>query len=301
MNSAWFKKHLISILVINLLATPVLALELDTSLDDEIRRNYNPNKIEEDMALPTLPKIINDTNTQSIKQITPNTAHTSPQMPISELAKQDTVKLKATQRQTYAKESLQENYATIKKGTKIRAKLLTNISDRTKKGTKISFVSQYPVTTTYFTIPMGTTFKGEVINSHRPQLSGNGGLIVVKVNSVEIKNEIYPINANITAAGDKKIFLNNIKGKRKYVSSMFKSMRPGCHFFKKMVGVSWDLARDGSSILVSPFSLALGAVAAGGNIAISPAIALFSKGENIFLNSGSNIEIKLMQDVFIYK
>lgn len=34
---------------------PAFALELDTSVDDEIRRNYNPSKLEQ--TLPALPKV----------------------------------------------------------------------------------------------------------------------------------------------------------------------------------------------------------------------------------------------------
>lgn len=44
----------------------MLALELDTSVDDFIRKNYNPNKIEDDIQLPALPKILNEKDTGDI-------------------------------------------------------------------------------------------------------------------------------------------------------------------------------------------------------------------------------------------
>ena len=260
---------------------PVMALGLDTSVDDEIRRNYNPEKIEQDLALPVLPKILNESKSQTI--------------PISELK----VQAKPSQYKQVASANLKENYAIIKKGTKIRVKILGGVSDKTRKGTQLSFISRYPVSTTYFTIPTGTMFKGEVIQSHRPQLSANGGLIVIKVNSVILNNQVHPIEASITKAGSKKIFLNNIKGNRKYLSSMFKSVKPSINFFTKMLALSGNLARDGSSIVIAPFSLAFGIVALGGNIAIAPALALFYKGDSIYIHDGGNFEIKLLQDVFI--
>ena len=50
-----FVKNISTIFIIfMLLATPVFALELDTSVDDEIRRTYDPSKLEQ--SLPALPK-----------------------------------------------------------------------------------------------------------------------------------------------------------------------------------------------------------------------------------------------------
>lgn len=284
-------KNILSlILIIHLFCIPVLALELDTSLDDEVRKNYNPNKIEQDYKLPNLPKIQEE---PAIKPVSyaekpPAINTTQPIRPTTCAIKKPVVKLSA------------ESYAVLKQGTKIKVRSLCRISDRSRRGTKVSFISEYPVSTTYFTIPMGTTFKGEIVRSHKPQFGGNGGLIVIKINSVILRGETQPINAKITKADSKKIFFNNIKGKRKYTSSMFKSMRPGASFFKKMWRTTTYLAGDGASILVSPFSLAIGCLGLGGNVMVSPALAMFHKGGSIAIPEGSDFEIKLMQDVFIY-
>lgn len=274
------KKFIILLLIISFLGAPVLALELDTSIDDDIRRNYNPSKIDQDNPLPALPKVLIEPDYVAPKQIVVSKAQ----------AKSIPSSLKTPK----------ETYIVLKKGTKIKVRLQSAISDRTKKGTQIAFVSEYPVTTTYFTIPMGTVFKGEIVNSHKPQLSGNGGLVVVKIKSAVINDSIQPINAKVTKANSKKIFLNNIKGKRKYVSSMLKSTRPGRHFFRKMLGVTRNLAFDGSSIILTPFSLAAGVVALGGNVLVSPALAMFYKGSSLSIPADSRFEIKLVEDVFIY-
>ena len=65
--------------------------------------------------------------------------------------------------------------------------------------------------------------------------------------------------------------------------------------------VTLNLATDGSSIFVAPFSALAGAAALGGNIAISPIMGLFYKGSPIYFSQGSVFEIKLIQDLYIYK
>jgi len=267
---------------------PVFAFGLDTSIDDEIRKNYTPSKIEDDMQLPALPKILHETTPQ-IKTISQ-----------SKFNSQKQINLQPSNYKYTATRSTSECYATLKQGTKINVELQNSISDKSKKGTKITFISKYPVSTTYFTIPMGTVFNGEIINSHRPQFAGNGGLIEIKINSIILNGEIRPINAVVTEANFKNVFFNTIKGKRNYTSSMLKSIKPGCHFFKKMISVSGNLAQDGSTMVLIPFSFGLGTLALGGNILISPALALFSKGSSIYIREGSNFEIELAQDVFIY-
>lgn len=310
---------------------PVFALEFDTSVDEDIRKNYNPNKLEEDVeTLPDLPKI-----TKS-KPYVPETQNklTEPKLPVTNTTsanKQTTLKTTTqvikpstqvqnqTQVQTIENEakttvtsakpdSIQSTYkpqfstganAILKKGTKIKVKLLTNVSDKSRKGSKIKFVSLYPVSTTYLTIPSGTEFIGKIIDSHSPQLSANGGLIKIEVESLILGGEVHPITAYVTKANSKKIFFNNIKGKRKYYSSMVKSTKNGRHFCRKMMRVTASLASDGSSIILTPFSLCAGVLALGGNIIVSPVLGLFHKGDSIKINSGNIFEIKLSQDAFI--
>ncbi len=289
---------------------PVFAFNLDTSIDDDIRKNYNPSKLEEDMALPSLPKILNEKseeNIHPIKQIStpkiqqPQQAASKPQVKPSTQAQAPVLpQVKYSQATQSAIKIGDGSYATLKSGTKIKVKSLTNISDKSRKGTKVKFVSKYPVTTTYFTIPMGTIFNGEIVNSHTPQLSGNGGLIVMNIDSMIINGATQPLNANIVKANNKKIFSNNIKGKRTYAKNLVKSIKPGRHFFCKMMRVTGNLANDGSSIILTPFSVLAGTIALGGNVFASPVLALFSKGGSISIHEGSDFEIKLLQDVFIY-
>lgn len=313
-NRVNFKTLLILFTVINLFCAPVFALNFDISADDEIRKKYNPNKLEEDVGLPALPKIDNEeiiSQPQTAKSATSTSKQSSnPTKPIANQVKLES-SVKQVEKKVQPQAKIQPpkeeiphiatgHYATLHKGTKIRVKLLNTISDKTKKGAKIAFASQYPVSTTFFTIPMGTIFKGEVIDSHRPQVGGNGGLLVLDINSMSINGGNQQINAIVTEVNGKKVFLNNIKGQRGYFKSMKKSMRPGCHFFGKMMKVTGTLANDGSSIILTPFAIAAGLVAAGGNIVASPVLAFFHKGNQLFVRDGSWFEIKLKQDVVIY-
>lgn len=289
-----FGHFIICFLLFTLIYSPVFALEFDTSLDDEIRKNYDPTKIEKDMELPALPKIINEKSVQTINNNTKtNKTSTANLKPISQIKPQTKPLMQSISLS-------QGSYATLKHGTVFRVKSLNNISDSSPRGYQVAFISKYPVSTTYYTIPVGSILKGEIIKSHRPQLSGNGGLIVVRINSLIINNEIHPIEAFVSEANNKNIFFNNIKGKRKYISSVFKSTKPGCHFFKKMISVTESLAKDGSSIILTPFSIGAGAIALSGNIFVSPVLGLFYKGDSIHIKEGSEFKIKLAQDVFIY-
>lgn len=270
-----FKNYLICLLVSSFFSMPIVAIQLDTSIDDSIRKNYNPNKIEEDNALPAMPAIFKNENTQQQAKHAQSNPQNSPT-------------------------KSQITYAVLKKGTKVSLKLLNNVSDRSKSGTVVSFVSLYPVSTTYFTIPMGTKFTGKVVSTHGPQFTGNGGLIAMKIDSMSINDEVQPIDAHVTRVNDKYIFFNNIKGQRKYGKSMLQATKPGRHFLTKMIRITGNLAVDGSSIVLTPFSIAAGVIGLGGNVLISPALALFYKGNPIRINSGSEVEIKFSQDVYIY-
>lgn len=280
---------------INYLNTPAFSLELDASIDDEIRKNYDPSKLEQDMALPALPRIIDAETSFPIANKKSAAKAVNPSRPEVQTQQK---KITATYQHNNSMPS-NTSCITLKKGTKVEAKLLSNISDRSRRGTKVKFVSTYPVTTTYFTIPMGTYFYGQITESHKPQLSGNGGLIVINITSVVLNGEVQPINAYVSKANYKRIFYNNIKGKRKYWISTIKSTKNGRHFFGKMIRLTGTLATDGSSIVVAPFSLCAGLITVGSSIIIAPVLGLFNKGDSIAFNSGTDFVIKLSQDIFL--
>lgn len=270
------------------------AAALDTSVDDEIRKKYNPSKLEQDMALPALPRFL-QVNSNSNNEIKPVSNITKPTAsPVSNVKQTNNVK----QMDYYKSE---QSAIRLKKGTRIKLRLQNSVSDSTQKGAKLTFSSIYPVKTKYMTIPAGTMFQGFVLKSHKPQLSGNGGLIVISINSMILNDEVQPINAKVIRANKKHIFRNNIKGKRTYLKSVVNSAKPGFRFYNKMVRVSTRYVHRTSGVIITPLSLASGVVVLGGDVIAAPVVSLFKKGGRITLREGSEIDAKLMQDVFVYQ
>ena len=110
--------------------------------------------------------------------------------------------------------------AVVPKGKKFKVVLKQSISSNTPVGTKVTFQNLYPETSKYVTIPAGTTFQGKVVDSHKPQITGNGGLIVIEIKQMIYKGVAYPINAKVSVADDKRIFFNNIKEIKQIISNL---------------------------------------------------------------------------------
>jgi hypothetical protein len=264
------------------------AFELDTSVDDEIRRNYNPSALENKLpALPkTSPSAIQQTNSAPPKSL-----------PIQQKTSNVQIGVK----------SLPNNYSKvdkttairIKKGTKFKVKSNVYLSDTTREGTYLTFTTLQPVTQRYVTIPTGSKLNALVTNSHPPQISGNGGLLEIAVNSINYKGRNFYAHAKITKANHKKVFVNNIKGKRQYWKNVSKQVDKGENFYKKTRRTSSKLADNPVGIIVSPIPTVVGMGAYAVNLVAAPISSIGSKGGRISIPAGSEFEIKLLEDVYL--
>lgn len=287
-----FVKNISTIFIIfMLLATPVFALELDTSVDDEIRRTYDPSKLEQ--TLPDLPKT---SPTQASKTPKSNPSTPPKTTPVVPDAKPQIGVKKFDNEYKYDKSTA----IRIKKGTKFRVKSNSVISDYLREGAKVSFSSIKPVTQRYITVPEGTKFTAIVEDSHQPQMSGNGGLVVLMVDSITVNGQTRSVHGKITKANMKKIFFNNMKGKRSYWKGVANQVDKGENFYKKTRRTSSKLADNPVGILISPIPVLTGMVVYAVNFAGSPLFALWSKGGRISIPAGSEFEIKLLEDVYLY-
>ncbi len=289
-----FVKNISTIFIIfMLLATPVFALELDTSVDDEIRRTYDPSKLEQ--TLPDLPKA---PSTAPQTSQTPASTPTAPPktLPVTPDAKPQIGVKKFQNDYKYDKSTA----IRIKKGTKFRVKSNSVISDYLREGAKVSFTSIKPVTQRYITIPEGTKFTAVVEDSHQPQMSGNGGLVVLMVDSITVNGQTRSVHGKVTKANMKKIFFNNMKGKRSYWKGVANQVDKGENFYKKTRRTSSKLADNPVGILISPVPVLTGMVVYAVNFVGSPLFALWSKGGRISIPAGSEFEIKLLEDVYLY-
>ena len=260
------------------------AFDLDETVDDDIRKNYNPSKLTNDVgagasadeALPDLPAITKY-----------NSSTKKPDSSISNT-------IEAPKSVIYQKGNVK-----IHKGTVFYAASNGAVSDWQGKGAKIKFTSKSIVNGKGYTIPSGTPFWGEIIETHQPQISCNGGLVVIRIYAMTYKNQTIPIKGYITRANDKNIFLNNIKGKRTYLKTMYKKGNWGRTIFGRMLSLTINLGGSGSTILLSPFPLAYGTICLGANTLVSPITAFFSKGGHVSIPSGSNFKIKLLEDAYV--
>lgn len=268
-----FSKYiLVLILGLFLIQTQGFCFELDTSINDEINKNYNASELEH--TLPKLPS-----------GIEPNSNKTT-----------------NTQNQNSKKISNTDEYTTtkIRRGTKFKTISTSWASDSAGIGNKVNFKTTKPVTKRYITIPTGTIIRGKIIDTHSPQITGNGGLIKIEVESITIDSATHYTNGKITKANGKFIFLNNIKGKRKYLSNVATNVKKSHKFFQKAMKKTSQYASDGVTVILSPFTFIGGTVGWLGGTILSPITAIPAKGNRISLPPETKYEIKLTEDLYIY-
>lgn len=260
------------------------AFELDTSIDDEIRRNYNPSAIEQ--SLPALPKVTptNTTTTQAPPKTQPVAQPAKPQIVVKKLPTSQIDKSTAIR---------------IPKGTKFKVRSSAYLSDSTRVGARLSFTTLQPVTKRYVTIPVGTVFNAVVTNSHPPQASGNGGLLEIAVDGMRYNGRTFYSQGKITKANHKKVFVNNIKGKRQYWRNVGKQIDKGQNFYKKTRRVSNNLTDNPITLIVAPVPTIVGMGAYAVNLVGSPIIAIPAKGGRLSIHAGSEFEIKLLEDIYL--
>lgn len=285
-----FFKILLSIIAMQLVVNTALALELDMSVDEEIRKKYDSSKLE-NTVLPPLPKIdnsqnkttpINNTTTQqitSIPKVTPTyTTEVRPQ--ITPADKKAAIK--------------------IFRWTTFETKSNQKINNWLSVGSSVSFTTTAPVYKKNITIPTGTIFKGTITDVHKPQATGNGGLVVIKITSMTFNGKTYPVNAKITKANAKNIYLNNIKGQRQYWANAGKQVDKGEAFYQRARKTSTKLANNPIGIIISPIPTIVGVAGYTVNTTISPITSIFAKGGNVSLPTGSSFEIRLNESAYIY-
>jgi len=265
-----------------IISIPVFSLDFDTSVDDEIRKNYNPSKLELE-SLPPLPKVA-PSKPQS-KSVT---------KPVNNLPQITTPSQKPVIAQID-----RSNANILGSGTKFTVKSNQGLSDSMRAGTRISFSLKKQLDYKIFTIPQGTVFKGEIVDSHNPQITGNGGLLVIKIDSMTYKGLNVGISAKITKANNKKIFVNNIKGKRSYWKNVTNQVDKGQKFYNKTRRASNKLANNPIGAFVSPVPVIFGAGVYAVNLVGSPIVSVFKNGGKISIPAGTEFEIKLTEDAYL--
>lgn len=275
------------------------AFDLDETVDDEIRKNYNPTQLINDVSTKetALDKKI-QSSTNNIK----THEETLPSLPnitkYGNSTKQSDIRNNSISPVATVKPYTGGNIK-VKSGTSFDVISNAKISDWQRKGTKIKFTSTANVSGNGYTIPRGTTFNAEIIESHQPQITCNGGLVIIKVYSMNYKGKTIPLSAYVTKANNKKIFFNNIKGERNYLKTTWKKGNWGRAMFDKMLSVSIGLGAESSTLILTPFPFVYGTLCFGANALTSPICAFFSKGGHVSIPENSHFKVKLVDDVMI--
>ncbi len=270
----------------------------DDSLNDVIIKQYDANALR-DEYLPVLPDSLKKEQVQNPKTNEPTLKEQENKI-IEQKQTSQQSNIQKTQ-PTYEDTTLNKtnDYVVLKKGTKFKLRIEQPIDDSAPVGTDIQFTSIYPESSKYITIPAGTRFIGSVQDSHFPQISANGGLLVISIDSLVYNNRRYPLNAKVTMVGNKHIFQNNIKGKHTYWKGISKVAKPSIKFYKKAWNTTKKFAKDGLEVILTPITFIGGATVLAVGTISSPFIALFTKGERLFINKGTHFQIKLLEDTQI--
>lgn len=270
------------------------AFDIDETVDDEIRKNYNPNQLVKDVK--------GEESALDIKlEATPSTKNNSidanlPALP--SISKSGSVQVSTPDIEIPSKVYL-DGKTKIKSGTSFNVINTTSISDWQRKGTIVKFKTKGNTYGKGFTIPNDTVFIGEILDSHLPQITCNGGLVVIKIDYMLYKGHKIPVTGYVTRANDKRIFFNNIKGERTYLKTTWKKGNWGRTLFNQMLGVSAGLGSEGATLILTPFPFTYGTICLGVSAITSPICAFFSKGGHISIPANSNFRIKLIEDAMI--
>ncbi len=272
------KRLITACLILNIGILPAYSLELDMSVDEEIKRKYNSSKLEYEV-LPNLPKV-NSSSQNSVPKTTPIYTTNTKAPAITKIDKSGAVK--------------------IPNRTKFQVSSNQTVSNWLKEGSTVSFKTIAPVFKGKTSIPAGTTIYGTVTDSHLPQKTGNGGLVVIKVTGLTYNGKTYATEGKVTKANAKKIFFNNIKGKRQYIAGVGKQIDKGEAFYKKTKTTANKMSDNPILVILSPIPIVVGYAGYAICTVLSPITGLNNKGGNISIPAGSNFELKLQKEAYVY-
>ena len=270
------KRFFLLLLILFFQIMPALSLELDTSVDAEIRKKYDADKLNE-TVLPALPNVSPSVSKQSKKS----------------------VKTVPIESHSLLKLSSSEAASKIPARTKFKVKSNCKIADWLKENSSVSFISTESVIKKHFAVPSGAIFIGKVVKSHSPQISGNGGLVIIKITEMKYGEHYYSVNGKITKAGGKKVFFNKIKGQRQYITGVSKQIDKGEKFYKKSRNLSSKLSNNPIGQILSPVPTIVGSVGYGIVTVVSPVTGISQKGKNCAYSENTSFEIKLLDPVYL--
>ena len=278
------KKIFIILSLIFFTIYPAFSYELDTSVDAEIKQKYNSTKLSDEM-LPQLPSNLKNSATSPSGQSNTGTPTVTTTPAFN--AKQAISSL------------IPRSGKRIPRWTKFELKSDGKATSWFGLNTSISFRSTNEVRKGTVIIPAGTKFNGNVVKSHSSQITGNGGLLEIKITSLIYEGKTIPINAVITKVDGENIFFNRIKGARQYLVGVKNKIKSATNTYKKGRAASAKLSSNPIGTLISPLPTIGGFVAGAVGTVASPITGLIQKGKDVNIPAGTLYEIRFVEDAYI--
>ena len=116
------------------------------------------------------------------------------------------------------------------------------------------------------------------------------------VDEIYFNGVMSKIDSKICKANSKKIFLNNIKGERKYWKNTAKDMTPGIKAFNATKSFAKDMVGVPIINLIGAVAVVGGSVVYVANLVVAPVVSVFQKGGSISLQGGTEFEIKITEN-----
>lgn len=274
-------KKIISVIIFSMFCIPALAYDIDTSVNSQIEQKYDSNKLNKDMK---------------VNQASTNTNNKPPKTtPVFDNSTPIITKVS----NTISNITTPKTGTKIPSGTKFSVKSNIAVSGWSGVNSLLTFTSTEPVYKSGVTIPQGTQFKGTITASHAGQMTGNGGLIKIKITSMTFNGKTIQVEGKITKANSKNVFFNNIKGARQYLQGVDNKINQGITFYKKARNLSSKMSSNPVGTILAPLPTITGWLGSALCTVSSPVTGLTQKGKNISLPSGTVYEIKLTQDAYI--
>ncbi len=323
-----FYNNLIVLFITNLLfITPVMALDLDSTVTDKSRQTYTSGataaqktvkevgqievKPEIKQDLPKVPNLPAKANSLTVPPI--NTVYSGKVpdsnafIPCDDIKTSDLIidksfaAVKPSKTTKIAMSASSKNFRTAKlpKGTQFRVINQTKINDYLTVGQSIVFLTTQDYRTPYFNIPKNTKLNARIVDIHRPQMTCNGGLVKIKLVSANINGYTQQIDGGIIKLKTDNIYFNNLKGNHTYCKNVSKKAKWGRTKFAEWSKTSKELANDGPLIILSPFPYIGGCLMVAGSTISSPVTALLGKGDPIAVPPNTAFTLKLYNDANI--
>lgn len=185
----------------------------------------------------------------------------------------------------------------LEKGRKFEVKSIQPMSYETATGSEVMFETIYPERVFLSKDPSKIFFKGEVVNNKPPRRGGGSGTIKVQITGMQIENVTYPAEAYISKMNKKGVLFGSVSLPSTYKDNLARTVNTGTINNYYNFDPCNVVAQECVSNAVKPFYFLTGAALQTADLFISPLIALFAPGNEVYIPEGTEFEIKLENEV----